>query len=191
MALRPEVEKLADKLGVPLAARSVSGNYFWDGKSLGIFYQEWDPAWDDEPWNPKDNPPRLLPKLLDVPEFDILHDMAHWCMALPWALDLPEWGLPIVDTDFGANGGYHLGLIGPEAYDGLLDLPDQIAQEEEAYLLGLHFCKLLDVKLTPDNLYWLLDYHPGRNRFAAMDRICQKFPISKKELEAVLAFYPS
>lgn len=157
--MKEKIFRLAHMLGVPLSERSVSGNYQYDGETIGIFYQKWD--FDDE-----DNL-RFQKELIPIPAFDILHDMAHHIVSYDWCRNLPEWGLWVGIGDYSANGGVHLIQnyeLASAIMDGLLPEDEMNIQEWEAFILGVHYCHLLDVWIPKVNRVWLPDYLPGGDK---------------------------
>lgn len=177
------IQKLASHYGVTLSSRSVSGDYLWDGKTLGLSYQEWDDEWNDQGENWRS--PRFLPELLTIPGFDVLHDIAHYVVAPVWARDLPEFGL-WVTGEFGANGGYHLKRIGAESMDGLFNLDEQNRQEQLAYLMGIYFCMLCDEPVPEDKRFWIPEYATGAPREYAFRVASDLIGASQDDLQRAL-----
>lgn len=186
------IQQLADRVGVQLSTRSVSGGFKWDGKTIGTQYQDWMYDYDDYGWQKNREDAELLNY---IPQFkaelkpmkvdDLCHEIAHWVVALPWCRDLPEYGLGIVDDGYSnANGGWHLQTDWDEkdyaTQDGLLDEQDRRDQEHLAFALGLHYCHKVGVihRSKWSESFWLL---PQREK--AITQICQQFNLRREYVD--------
>lgn len=179
-----EVQDLCRHYGFTLAARSCAGGWLWDGQTQACFYQDW---MDLDDLN---DLPRLPWKI--IPACGTLHDLAHFVVAEEWCRDLPEWGLGTVDTQFGANGGYHLltskqqeaASMSPENPFQLIPTKTSDQQEHLAYLMGLWFCwkageKLVERTTSPD---WIPAYDPGHTRAWVPAELIKKYSVPADEL---------
>lgn len=159
MNLMQNTRKLADSYGMVLADRSVSGNYFWNGMDLGLFWQDWRGECkccqeDSDPLNPT-----LCPAQKEIPVSDIFHEIGHFIVCPPWAREFREYGLSILPGDFNANGAFHVHRDESEQ-EGLWENQEQNKFEALANLVGYILMARFQVR-PPEEFtkFWVPTYN--------------------------------
>lgn len=158
--------------GMDFENRSVSGDFVWNGKNLGLYWQKWqDDGCDTCKMQVRLNSIRIknyyeyTPALcshsrLDLTPDEILHEVGHYIVSPDWVRDLPEYGLNVLPGEYNANGGYHLHKD-DSRMEGLFDDAEQNRYEAMANLVGYVLMARLGIRPPVDYTnQWVPTYKP-------------------------------